>query len=120
MNMLYRFNYTSGGVIREYKNGNITIKLDAETMKDPEYVKKYGGELLVNLLDSLDCYFIGEDGSAGNWDIYTTIYNYHSDKIYVLLWNRDFYGRFLKGYTIRLYARTPDKDDRETIENEGF
>lgn len=110
--MLRESNYN--GIIKEYKNGNITLKIPKNEMiyflKDPVcYID--------NTFCELDCYFIGETFCLSNYETGHVIYNNYSDKIYVFPWR---YIETLKeGKTIKLYAKTPDSDDRQYI-NDHF
>lgn len=112
-----RMNYTNEGEIKEYKNGSLHIKLSFDAIKDIERGRYSDIECLSWLLDSLDCYFIGDEMSAGNYDMCAMIYNCHSDFIYFILFGYDIENRLKKGLTVTLKARRPDKDDREAIEN---
>ena len=47
------------------------------------------------------------------------IYNCHSDLVYIINFN-DIEETLTAGRWLRLYARKPNEDDRETIENNGF
>lgn len=99
----------------EYKNGNITVKLDQAAIKD---MKKDEMLYISEMLSWLDCYFIGETYCLNNWETGHTVYNLYSDLVYIFPWR---YIEDLKhGKTIRLYAMKPDETDRETIENEGY
>ena len=111
-----RMNYTCEGEIREYKNGNLHLKLSPDALKDIERGRYSDIECLSWLLDSLDCYFIGDMMSAGNYDMCAMVYNCHSDYIYFILFGYDIENRLKKGYTVTLKARRPDPDDREIIE----
>lgn len=99
----------------EYKNGNLTVKYDADkiadAVKDPVLT-------ISDVLSWIDCYFIGETYCLSNFEMGHTIYNLYSDLIYI------FPFRALEdleaGKTIRLYARTPDENDREIIAGEGY
>ena len=110
-----RMNYTNEGKIKEYKNGSLHIKLSVDALQDIERGRFSDIECLSWLLDSLDCYFIGDEMSAGNYDMCAMIYNCHSDFIYFILFGYDIENRLKKGYTVTLKARRPDKDDRELI-----
>ena len=100
---------------REYKNGNITIKYDPDTIADN---KRDQLLTISDVLSRLDCYFIGETYCLSNYETGHTVYNAYSDLVYIFPW------RYLEeldaGRTVRLYARTPDEWDREIIEEEGL
>lgn len=112
---MLRENYNNGGIIREYKNGNITIKYYKEGIEES---KKDNILLLSSLLEMIDCSFIGEIYCLSNWATGHPIYNAYSDLIYIFAWGD--IDKLEKGKTIRLYARKPDETDREILEKEGF
>lgn len=99
--------------IKEYKNGNITIKFDRELI---ELSKRDNVLALSSALDTADCYFIGETYCLGNYATGHTIYNAYSDLVYIFDWN--LLAMLKNGETVRLYARKPDETDRELIEKE--
>ena len=112
---MLRENYNNGGIIREYQNGNITIRYHKEGIEES---KKDNILLLSSLLDMIDCSFIGETYCLSNWATGHTIYNAYSDLVYIFDWN--LLAILENGETIRLYAHKPDETDRELIEREGM
>lgn len=108
---MLRENYYNG-LSREYKNGNITIKYDRETIEES---KKDSVLTLDSVLTWLDCQFIGETYCLNNWETGHTIYNAYSDLCYVFPWS--LIEELEAGKTIRLYARKVDETDRELIES---
>lgn len=115
-----RHNYLNEGTIAEYKNGNLHIKLSSDAVKDIQAGRLNDIECISWILDSLDCYFIGDDMSAGNFDMCAMIYNLHSDYIYTILFGYDIENKLKKGYSITLHARRPDKDDRQYIQDHFY
>lgn len=99
--------------IKEYKNGNITIKFDRELI---EFSKRDDVLALASALETADCYFIGETYCLSNYATWHTIYNAYSDLVYIFDWN--LLAMLKNGETVRLYARKPDETDRELIEKE--
>ena len=100
---------------REYKNGNITIKLDSEAIKE---MKTDEMLFISECIGWLDCVFYGETFCLNNWETGHMIYNYYSDLCYIFPWR---YLEDLKeGKTVRLYARKPDQDDIEYLKEEGL
>lgn len=99
----------------EYKNGNLTIKYDADkiadAVKDPVLT-------ISDVLSWIDCYFIGETYCLSNFETGHTIYNLYSDLIYIFPWRA--LDDLQNGKTIRLYARQPDENDREILAGEGY
>ena len=98
-----------------YKNGNITIRYDADTIADS---KRDPVLIISDVLSWIDCYFIGETYCLSNYETGHTIYNAYSDLVYI------FPLRALEdleaGKTVRLYARQPDETNREIFEREGL
>lgn len=98
---------------REYKNGDITIKLSRDAiaeMKEDEIL------YISDLLFGLDCYFIGESYCLNNWEMGHTLYNAYSNKVYIFPWAC--LDDLKEGKTVRLYAREPEEDDREVLARE--
>lgn len=105
----------NNGMCKEYKNGNITIKFDPETV---EAAKKDDVLILSDVLSMFDCYFIGESYCLSNWAMGHTIYNAYSDLVYIFDWN--LLAMLKAGEMVRIYARKPDEVDREILEREGY
>jgi len=64
-----------------------------------------------------DMEILGEQGCAGNFDMYQRFYNSYTDKKYMILYGRD--GEdFLNGKTILLKAEELDEDDRAELRKE--
>jgi len=103
----------SNGMCKEYKNGNITIKFDKNTIEDAKQDKLL---ILSSVLSDFDCYFIGESYCLGNFAMGHTVYNAYSDLVYVFDWN--LLAMLMNGETVKLYARTPDETDREIMKKE--
>ena len=99
--------------IKQFKNGNIHIKYDDYMIRNAE---RY--ELLTfgDVLDSLDCYILGEEFCLGNWAMGCMIYNAYSDLVYIF--NFDNLENLKEGKTVILYGRKPDNEEREEIEKE--
>ena len=112
---MLRENYNNDGIIKEYKNGNITIKYYKEGIQES---KRDSLLALSSLLDMIDCYFIGETYCLSNYETGHTIYNAYSDLIYVFAWSG--LEALESGKAVKLFARKPDETDRELIEREGI
>lgn len=112
---MFRENYNNGGIIREYKNGNITIKYYKEGIEES---KKDNILLLSCLLKMIDCYFIEKTYRLSNHETVHTIYNVYSDLVYIFAWN--YIDKLEHGKTIRLYAIKPDETDKEILDKEGY
>lgn len=112
---MLRENYNNVGLIKEYKNGNITIKLYLDNIG--EFEKDEILELS-ELFFQLDCYFIGDTYCLSNYETGHTVYNTYSDLVYIFPWSA--LEDLKAGKTIKLYALKPDETDREWMEKEGF
>lgn len=112
---MLRENYNNDGIIKEYKNGNIIIKYYKEGIQES---KRDSILTLSNLLDMIDCYFIGETYCLNNYATGHTIYNAYSDLVYVFAWNE--LESLESGKAVKLFARKPDETDKEILEKEGF
>ena len=112
---MLRENYNNDGIIKEYKNGNITVKYYSEGIQES---KRDSLLTLSSLLDMIDCYFIGETYCLGNYETGHTVYNAYSDLVYVFAWSE--VETLEAGKAVKLFARKPDKTDRELIEMEGM
>ena len=108
-----RENFNNTGIVKEYKNGNITIKLFKDGLTDFERDNILETSELLSLID---CDFIGETYCLSNWETGHTVYNCYSDLVYIFPWS--LLDDLKKGKTVRLYARKPDETDREIIESE--
>lgn len=96
---------------KEFNNGNISIKYDAEAIRD----SKNDSVLTISeILSEIDCYFIGETYCLSNYETGRTVYNAYSDLCYVFAWSD--LANLETGKSVRLYARKPDEADREIIE----
>lgn len=100
--------------IKEFKNGNLSIRFPAEEMERLKEGIISAIEVISWTLDELDCYFVGEEFCLGNYAMGAMIHNCHSDLIYIINFN-DIYDVLEKGHWLRLYAKKPDTDDKEVI-----
>ena len=100
---------------KEYKNGNITIKYDSETIKAAER-----DEILTlsEVLYWIDCYIVGEEFCLSNYEMGCMIYNNYSDFVYIFPFSA--MDDLKAGKTVRLYARRPDEWQRESINREFY
>lgn len=95
-------------IIKKYKNGNITAKMEADD-RNRESV-------LVNLIWALgdnDCQLFGEEYCLSNLEMAVDVYDSYNDMLiripYRVLDDLD------NGKTVRLYARPLDEYDREEL-----
>lgn len=100
---------------KEYKNGNIIIKYDRDMIAES---KRDSLLTLSSVLDEIDCSFIGETYCLNNYETGHTVYNSYSDLVYIFAWSE--LEALEAGKAVKLFARKPDKTDRELIEMEGM
>lgn len=98
-------------------SGNINIKFSPEQIAELKTGKISAVEVLSWILDEIDCYFIGEQYCLSNYTTGATIYNAYSDLYYIIDFS-DVETVLMSGRYLKLYARKPDEQDRETIERE--
>lgn len=101
--------------IKEFQNGNINLRFDRTMIEEAQ---KDEILTLVSLLETLDCYFIGESYCLSNYETGHTVYNAYSDLVYIFAWSE--LEKLLQGKTVKLYARKPNKTDREILKSEGY
>lgn len=105
-----------------FKNGNIHIKFDKDTLErisDNKHYPYNDGmfELSESLFD-VDSYLLGNQDFIG-YKCFTTVYNCHDDKYYTLDLD-DVENVLLKGKTLILYARKGDEFDKAYAATKGF
>lgn len=105
-----RSNYTDMGYIKEFNNHNINLRITNEQTNISDIEK------LSFLLDSLDCYIVGDEFCISNYDMGIMIYNAHSNKCYIMAFSEI---EKAQEKTIKLYAFDPSREDKEVI-NENF
>lgn len=98
---------------KEYKNGNIIIKYDRDMIAES---KRDSLLTLSSVLGEIDCSFIGETYCLNNYETGHTVYNSYSDLVYIFAWSE--LEALEAGKAVKLFARKPDKADRELIERE--
>lgn len=89
-------------IIREFKNGNLNIKLESDEMEDVKGGHVALTEVLQYGLDTVDTYFL-ELGFYGNDETLYTFENIRLGVQYNYLYCRDS-QRLMSGKTIKLYA----------------
>ena len=105
--------------IKEFNNGNLSIRFPVEYREKLKSGVVSAIEVISYVLDELDCYFVGDEFCLSNYAMGAMIYNCYSDLVYIINFN-DIEETLTAGRWLRLYARKPTTDDRETIENSGF
>ena len=101
----------------EYKNGNLSIRFPVEYREKLKSGVVSAIDVISRVLDGLDCYFVGDEFCLSNYAMGAMIYNCYSDLVYIIDFN-DIEETLAAGRWLRLYARKPDENDREIIENE--
>ena len=111
-----------------FKNNNITIRLDADEIKEIKneasrnafnYMFSVEGLVFEYIYNNIELNFIAADDlltSAGNYDCYFNVYDAYTQKEYFIL-GRDL-RNLLNGGALRLYAH--DITDEERAANYGF
>lgn len=66
--------------IKQFQNGNINLRFDRTMIEEAQ---KDEILTLVSLLETLDCYFIGESYCLSNYETGHTVYNAYSDLVYI-------------------------------------
>lgn len=102
--------------IQKFKNGNFAVR------REPKYDSEIDNEgfgrtknLLFDLLNSAELDFVlaGEEGCAGNYDVFYPLYNYNTGLIYSI------YGedcrRYADGEHVHIYGRKPDESEIEKL-----
>ena len=103
--------------IKEFQNGNINFRFTPEQIAELKTGKISAVEVISWILDEIDCYFVGEQYCLSNYTMGATIYNAYSDLCYIIDFS-DVETVLMSGRYLKLYARKPDEQDRETIERE--
>lgn len=95
--------------VKRYKNGNITI----QRITPMEELSLEEQNLLIAIAWHVpDMDLLGEQGCAGNFDMYQCFYNYYTDKKYMVLLSEQ--EKFEQGKVIKLFAQ--DMTDEDNIE----
>lgn len=110
-----RENNINEGFIIEFQNGNFNIKFSDDAIKNISAGRFSDIECLSWLFDSLDTYFVGDHFCLSNYDMGALLYNYYSDKCYILVFS-DIENVLMQGKTLKLYSFEPSEDDRQEIE----
>lgn len=100
--------------IKEFKNGNLSIRFPVEYRDKLKSGVVSAIEVISLVLDELDCYFVGEEFCLGNWAMGAMIYNCYSDLVYIINFV-EIEKTLAAGHWLRLYARIPDENDRDVI-----
>lgn len=110
-----RENNAMEGITKEFKNGNINIKLSADGIETIKSGKESDLFIISELLFWVDTYFVGDQFCLSNYDMGVMLYNNNIDKCYIMSFS-DIEKILLKGHTLKLYSYEPSEDDRQTIE----
>ena len=100
--------------IKEFQNGNLSIRFPVEYMEGLKSNKYSAIEVISWVLDELNCYFVGDEFCLSNYAMGAMIYNCYSDLVYIINFN-DIEETLAAGRWLRLYARIPDTTHREII-----
>ena len=97
--------------VKRYKNGNITI----QRITPMEELSMEEQSVLVSIAWHVpDMELLGEQGCAGNFDMYQYFYNAYTDRKYCVLQGKCS-ELFEQGKVIRLYAEKMTEEDYEEL-----
>ena len=111
--MAVRENISNYGIVREYKNGNITVKLDVSYIDNNCSSDYFFASS--ECLSWVDTYYIEE--VMDTFARYL-LYNPRLNKVY-RMYESDVM-LLEDGKTIRLVAADPDENEREILDNNGW
>lgn len=100
---------------QRFKNGNLNIRFSPNEIADIKAGRYSDIELLSGKLGGFDTCLIGEEYCLSNYTMGCTLYSYYADKVFVLAFS-DIDRVLMAGGTLKLYARKPDDEDREQME----
>ena len=103
--------YSLFSVFEWQEDDSFICKASEEALESPDTQN-----LMIALLWelSLDFAIAGEDGCMGNYDMYTPLYSYKTDKLYLILHSEA--EKWKEGEIVRIYGREVDEEEREEIE----
>lgn len=110
----------AGSEIAEFYSNNLRIEFSLDQINKcfEEWNRVF--VFIAELFDELDCSFIGEPYSMGNFSMAHTIYNAHSGAFYTLIYS-EINDTLLKNKPLYLTARDATDDDLiALIENNGI
>lgn len=91
--------------IKEFSNGNLSIRFPVE----------YREKLKSGVVSAIEVIsWVLDEFCLSNYAMGAMIYNCYSDLVYIINFN-DIEEILAAGRWLRLYAKTPDTDDREII-----
>lgn len=101
--------------VKRYKNGNITIQritpMDELSLEEQN--------LLIAIAWHVpDMELLGEQGCAGNYDMYQYFYNAYTDRKYCVLLGRDSELFFIQGKVVKLHPEEMMEPDYEELGRE--
>lgn len=104
--------------IKRFKNDNFNVRFEKNYRACLET-----SNCFVRLLWDLDSantdfYMIGEEWSAGNYDIGITLYNAYTGLFYNVLYN-SISDAITSGKTLKLYGHQPDADELDLIDSQS-
>ena len=105
--------------IKEFKNGNIHIKLECDLLDNDRIDDN---ELFVELVEGLsmiDTYLFDDIYSFGNFECAIDLINIRINKAYTILLGYDI-GLLKAGKTLILKAYNPTREQLEQIEKAGY
>ena len=103
--------YSLFSVFEWQEDDSFICKASEEALESPDTQN-----LMIALLWelSLDFTLAGEDGCMGNYDMYTPLYSYKTDKLYLVPHSET--KKWKEGEIVRIYGREIDEEERKEIE----
>lgn len=106
-------------MIKEFKNGNIHIKLECDLLDNDRISETDLLVELINELDMIDVYNFSDVKTYGNFDCCIDFINIRINKAYTLLIGYDL-SLLKRGKTLILNAYTPNNDQLDEIKEAGY
>lgn len=106
-------------MIKEYKNGNIHVKLECDLIDNERISDNDLLVELINELDMIDTYNFSDVYAYGNFECGIDFINIRLNKAYTLLIGYDI-GLLKSGKTLILKAYEPNSEQKQEIERAGY
>lgn len=102
-------------IIKKFKNGNFSVKMEASDNKYPHYLERDDFELIIDLCNSIELDFCiaGDEQCIGNFDMCYPLYNAYTDMMYYPTGSD--VSDYANGKTVKLYGQKLTPDDIEEL-----
>ncbi len=103
--------YSNFSIFEWQEDDSFVCKASNEALKSHDTQN-----LMIALLweNSLDFAITGEDGCISNYDMYTPLYSYKTDKLYLIPYSEA--EKWKEGEIIRIYGREMNEEERKFVE----